>query len=112
MSLLAVALHNPVGVALALVPLLVNLAILAVILRRGVDTRIARVFVMFVVMLVAWQAFDVAIRTAITAQSAATWRDLLRAGQFFAIATGVHFALRFAGHEGGDYVFTRQQQEP
>ena len=99
MSLLAVALHNPVGVALALVPLLVNLAILAVILRRGVDTRIARVFVMFVVMLVAWQAFDVAIRTAITAQSAATWRDLLRAGQFFAIATGVHFALRFAGHD-------------
>ena len=99
MSLLALSFNNPTGVSLALVPLLVNLAILVVLLRRGSVVGVARAFAIFVAMLSAWQFFDVTVRAATNAETAAAWRDLLRAGQFFAVATGVHFALRFARME-------------
>ena len=85
-----------VGVLLAALPAVLNVGILLQVLRSRSDSRLARTFVLFVGTLVAWQAFDIAVRATAVAPTAAMWRDLLRAGQFFAIATGLHFALRFA----------------
>ena len=96
MSLLSFSLHNPVGVLLVVVPMIANIGILIAMFRRGSQARVARIFTIFVLMLLAWQLFDVAVRAATNLETAQAWRDLLRSGQFFAIATGVHFALHYA----------------
>jgi PAS domain S-box-containing protein len=92
-------LENPVGVALALLPALFNGAILVFAARELPSDRTTRAFSFFVVMLIAWQAFDVMVRAAATMEAAQAWRALLRVGQFIAIPAGLQFALRFSDYD-------------
>jgi len=90
------SLANPVGVLLAAVPMALNLAILAYALRYLPRDRTTGTFALFVLSLVVWQLFDVMVRSAATAETAAMWRSLLRLGQMLAIPGGVLFSLRLA----------------
>jgi PAS domain S-box-containing protein len=90
---------EPVGMALAGVPALLNLGLLVFAIRRLPRERITYTFMFFLTMLIAWQGFDFCVRAAVDAEAAATWRALLRVWQFFAIASALHFSLMMAGFD-------------
>ncbi len=96
MLLFDLGLHNPAGVLLALIPLCINIGILAFSLRYLPRDRTTQAFVFFVATLAVWQLFDVTVRSAVTLEAAAAWRALLRLGQMLAIPGGLLFALRLA----------------
>ncbi len=85
---------NPMGVALALIPALINVGLAIVVIRRMPRDRTTQSFLWFVVSLVAWQMFDVGVRWLHDPADAALWRALFRMGQFLAIPAGVHLSLR------------------
>ena len=98
---------NPLGVLLALVPALINLALAITVARQLPHDRVARTFVWFVLFLITWQCFDVGMRWAHTAESAAQWRAAFRIGQLLAVPAGLHFALRLAGEDKlGNHLLT------
>ncbi len=85
------------GLWLALLPLVVNLGLLARVAPRATESRAARLLTLFLASMIVWLLADVAARSIVDEPTAHAWRSLLRPGQFFAVATGVHFALCFAG---------------
>jgi len=90
------SLANPVGILLAGIPMLLNIAILVYANRYLPRDRTTQTFQFFLITLIAWQLFDVMVRASATAETAAAWRALLRMGQMFAIPGGVLFSLRLA----------------
>jgi len=85
---------NPLGVALALLPALINAGLAVLVMRRLHRDRTTQAFLWFVISLAAWQLFDVGVRWFEDPAFAATWRATFRMGQFLAIPAGVHLALR------------------
>jgi len=85
---------NPAGVALAIVPALINVGLAVAVMRRLPRDRTTQAFLWFVISLAVWQMFDVGVRWFHEPELAAIWRAMFRMGQFLAIPAGVHFALR------------------
>ena len=94
--LLDLSFDNPVGILLAGIPLLLNVAILAYALRALPRDRTTQTFLFFVFCLAVWQLFDVMVRASTNAETAAAWRALLRMGQMYGIPAGLLFSLRLA----------------
>ncbi|MCA9492264.1 MAG: PAS domain-containing protein, partial [Myxococcales bacterium] len=94
--LLQLGLTEPLGIALAALPALLNVGLLVYSLRNLPSDRVTRTFAFFLAMLVAWQLFDLSVRSATTAEAAASWRGLLRIWQFLAIASGLQLSLFMA----------------
>ena len=76
--LLQLGLTEPLGIALAALPALLNVGLLVYSLRNLPSDRVTRTFAFFLAMLVAWQLFDLSVRSATTAEAAASWRGCSR----------------------------------
>ncbi len=84
---------EPLGIAIAAIPAALNLALLIHALRRLPADRVTRTFAFFVTTLIAWQLYDLTVRSAVTEEAAIAWRAVLRVWQFLAIAAGLQLAL-------------------
>ncbi|MEZ4315924.1 MAG: ATP-binding protein [Myxococcota bacterium] len=89
-------LANWVGVLLALVPMLINVGMLAWVQRQLPRDQLSIVFVLYLVALILWQGYDVVVRLSATPETATIWRGYLRGGQFFLIPLGMHFAVLYS----------------
>jgi PAS domain S-box-containing protein len=90
---------EPLGMALAGVPALLNLGLLLFAVWRLPRERITYVFMFFLVMLIAWQVFDFTVRSAVEAEDAARYRSMFRVWQFLAISCALHLSLMMAEFE-------------
>jgi PAS domain S-box-containing protein len=95
-SALGLGLTEPVGMALAGVPALLNFGLLLFAAWRLPRERITYVFLFYLTTLVCWQLFDFTVRSAIDEDWARLWRALLRVWQFIAISCSLHMALMFS----------------
>lgn len=84
---------------LALVPLILNLCILAYSYRKLTLDAQNVLYMLFVVCAVSWQAFDLSVRLSATAETATFFRGYFRPGQLLAIHFGLHFVMLFCGRE-------------
>lgn len=90
---------NKFTLAIALVPLLVNTAILWHVIRNLPRDRISNIFALFVAGLMSWQLYDVFVRISLTPETATFWREMLFLGQMVLFPIGLHFAIVYAGKE-------------
>ena len=63
---------NLLGVLLALVPMLVNAGIFVYALRKLPRDQLTATFLIYVVCVITWQAFDMGVRLSETAETART----------------------------------------
>ncbi len=87
---------NWVGVLLALVPMVVNLAMLGWVHRQLPRDQLSIVFELYLMALVMWQLYDGVVRLSATPETATIWRGYLRGAQFFLVPLGMHFAMLYA----------------
>jgi signal transduction histidine kinase len=91
--------HWPVA-ALALIPALLNVAVLAYLVLRVKKTAVTYTFAAFVASLTVWQISDTMTRLSSTAEGATFWIRALGLGALLITPIGLHFALLFTGREG------------
>jgi PAS domain S-box-containing protein len=87
---------NAMGVALAAIPMVANIAVFWYALRRLPRDQLTTTFLLYIVCACTWQAFDIMVRVSETAETARFWRAYLRMGQIYGIAIGLHFAMLYA----------------
>lgn len=92
-------LQHPLTLAIAFLPMCLNIGLLVFALRRLPRDRISSLFALWLSCLILWQLYDCFVRTSITMETALFWRRLFFPFQMLAFPTGLHFALLYAGRD-------------
>lgn len=86
---------NTSGIALSLIPALLNFAILGWILFRLPETRLTSIFACFTLILAMWQVDDTLLRIVTTHQAAVMWDNFLSPFWILLGPVSIHFALLY-----------------
>lgn len=88
---------RPFAILLALLPALLNMYLMAYVLRKMSRTALTDLFLFFLISLTSWQLLDVALRMSADLQTAVKLDRIFCRGWIISGPLGLHFAITYSG---------------